>query len=76
MRAGRQEALDALLTVLKELWASHRQVIQLRFLDGLSVAETAARLETSEAAVVALTRRALDALRKSMDRLGEFTRGP
>ena len=72
----RQEALDALLTVLTELSASHRQVIQLRFLDGLSVAETAARLETSEAAVVALTRRALDALRKSMDRLGEFTRGP
>ena len=76
MRSGRHQLLEALLTVLKELSGVHRQVIQRRLLDGLSVAETAARLETSDAAVVALTRRASDALRKSMDRLGEFPRGP
>lgn len=71
----RQEALDALLASFSELSEAHRRVIQLRFLEGLSVVETAARLNRSEAAVVALTKRALAALRESMDRLGEFTRG-
>ena len=71
----RQEALDALLSCLPQLGQSHRQVIQLRFLEGLSVGEVASRLGKTEAAVVALTRRALDSLRICMDRLGEFTRG-
>jgi RNA polymerase sigma-70 factor (ECF subfamily) len=71
----RQEALSALLASLAEVSESHRQVIQLRFLEGLSVADVAARLGKSEAAVVALTKRALEALRQSMDRLGEFTHG-
>jgi RNA polymerase sigma-70 factor (ECF subfamily) len=73
--ARREEAVGALLACLTELSDIHRQVIQMRFLQGLAVAEVAARLERSEAAVVALSRRALEALRKSMDRLGEFTRG-
>lgn len=71
----RQEALDAMLASLWDLPEPRRQVIQLRFLEGLSVGEVASRLGKSEDAVVALTRRALDALRKSMDRLGEFTHG-
>jgi RNA polymerase sigma-70 factor (ECF subfamily) len=71
----REEALGALLTCITDLSEAHHQVIQLRFLEGLSVAEVAQRLGKSEAAVVALTRRALDALRASMDRMGEFTRG-
>ena len=53
----------------------HRQVIQLRFLEGLSVDEVATRLGKTNAAVVALSKRALEALRRSMDQLGEFTRG-
>jgi RNA polymerase sigma-70 factor (ECF subfamily) len=73
--ARRQEALGALLACVSGLSESHRQVIQLRFLEGLALGEVAARLGKSEAAVVALTRRALDALRASMNRLGEFTRG-
>jgi RNA polymerase sigma-70 factor (ECF subfamily) len=73
--ARRQEALSALPMGLSDLSESHRQVIQLRFLEGLSVAEVAARLGKSEAAVVALTKRALEALRQSMDQLGEFTHG-
>ncbi|HUU99103.1 MAG TPA: sigma-70 family RNA polymerase sigma factor, partial [Phycisphaerae bacterium] len=73
--ARRQEALSALPMGLSDLSESHRQVIELRFLEGLSVAEVAARLGKSEAAVVALTKRALEALRQSMDRLGEFTHG-
>ena len=73
--ARRQEALSALPMGLSDLSESHRQVIQLRFLEGLSVGEVAARLGKSEAAVVALTKRALEALRQSMDQLGEFTHG-
>jgi len=71
----RQEALSALVANLADLSESHRQVIQLRFLEGLSVADVAAHLGKSEAAVVALTKRALEALHQSMDRLGEFTHG-
>ena len=71
----RQEALDALLVGLSDLSERHHQVIELRFLEGLSVAEVASRLDKSQDAVVALTKRALAALRKSMDDLGEFTRG-
>jgi RNA polymerase sigma-70 factor (ECF subfamily) len=71
----RDEALRALLSCLTELSEVHRRVIQLRFLEGLSVDQVAARLGKTSAAVVALSRRALEALRKSMDRRGEFTRG-
>jgi len=71
----REEALSALLTCIDGLSPTHRQIVQLRFLEGLCVADVAARLGKSEAAVVALTKRALEALRVSMDRMGEFTRG-
>jgi RNA polymerase sigma-70 factor (ECF subfamily) len=71
----REEAVGALLACISRLSDSHQQVIQLRFLEGHSVSEVAERLGKSDAAVVSLTRRALEALRKSMDRLGEFTRG-
>lgn len=72
----RHEALSAVVSSLTDLSEAHRQVLQLRFLDGLSVAEAATRLGKTEAAVVAMTQRALKALRESMDRLGEFTHGP
>lgn len=72
----RQETLGALLSCIADLSEAHRQVIQLRFLESLPVADVAQRLGKSEAAVVALTKRALEALRKSMDQLGEFSRGP
>jgi len=70
-----QEALGALMASVSGLSDTHRQVIQLRFLEGRSVADVAQRLGKSQAAVVALTSRALAALRKAMDGLGEFTRG-
>jgi len=70
-----QEALGALLTCLADLSEIHQKVIRLRFLEGLSVDEVATRLGKSKAAVVALSKRALTALRASMDGLGEFTRG-
>lgn len=73
--ARRDEAVGALLRCMSELSEAHRQVIQLRFLDGLAVGEVASRLGKSDGAVVALSKRALEALRQEMDRLGEFTRG-
>jgi RNA polymerase sigma-70 factor (ECF subfamily) len=71
----RQEALGAVVTCVADLPETYREVIRLRFLEGLPVEEVAARLGKSKAAVVALSKRALDALRSSMDRMGEFTRG-
>ena len=71
----RQEALAAMLACITGLSAAHRQVLQLRFLEGLSVAATAERLGKSEAAIVALSQRALKALREAMTHLGEFSRG-
>jgi RNA polymerase sigma-70 factor (ECF subfamily) len=71
----REEAFSALLTCITDLSETHRQVIRLRFLNGLSVDQVAARLGKSKAAVVALTKRALEALRAAMDQLGEFTQG-
>jgi RNA polymerase sigma-70 factor (ECF subfamily) len=71
----REEALGALMSCIADLSDTHRQVIQLRFLEGLSVDDVAAHMGKSEAAVVALTKRALQALRASMDQLGEFTHG-
>jgi RNA polymerase sigma-70 factor (ECF subfamily) len=71
----REEALGALISCIEGLSDAHRRVIQLRFLEGLPVDEVAARLGKSKTAIVALTKRALEALRVSMDRLGEFTRG-
>jgi RNA polymerase sigma-70 factor (ECF subfamily) len=71
----REEAFSAMLLCIDNLSESHRQVIQLRYLEGLSVAEVGRRLDKSEAAVVTQTRRGLAALRECMDRLGEFTQG-
>jgi RNA polymerase sigma-70 factor (ECF subfamily) len=71
----RQEAVGLLLACVADLLESHRQVIELRFLQGLPVAEVARRLGKSEDAVVALTQRALQALRAAMNRLGDVTHG-
>ena len=70
----REEAVSGLMACLSRLSDSHRHVIQLRFLEGRSVGDVATRLGRSDAAIVALTKRALEALRKAMERLGDFTR--
>ncbi len=71
----RDEAVGAMLACISQLSDAHREVVRLRFLDGRSVMEVAERLNKSPAAVVAMTKRALEALRSSMDRMGEFTHG-
>ena len=50
--ARHEEAVGALLSCISALTDSHRQVVQLRFLEGCSVAEAANRLGKSQAAVV------------------------
>ncbi len=70
-----QEAIGAIAACVSELSDAHREVIELRFLQGLPLAKVAARMNRSEAAVAALCQRALRELRIHMDRRGEFTRG-
>lgn len=57
-------ATAQVVAMLAELPDRHREVIELRFLEERSVAETAAVLEITEEAVRALTLRAMKALRK------------
>jgi RNA polymerase sigma factor (sigma-70 family) len=71
----REEASVALMACLSDRTENHRQVIQLRLLEGAAVSEVAERLGRSEGAVVTLTKRALVALREFMDNMGDFTRG-
>lgn len=71
----RQEAITVLRSCLGELSELHRQVIEWRYLQELPLAEVAVRLGKSEGAVVALTQRALRALRAAMDGRGDVTRG-
>lgn len=71
----RDEAVGALLTCVSGLNSSHREVLELRFLQGMPVAEVAQALGKTDGAVVALTKRALDSLRKAMDQMGEFSQG-
>lgn len=56
---GRAERLGLLRKALEQLSEDHREVIRLRFLNQLSVEETAAEMERSEAAVRSLCTRAV-----------------
>jgi RNA polymerase sigma-70 factor (ECF subfamily) len=64
------EAVAALMASVAQLPEAYRCVIELRFLEGLPVAQVAHRLGKSEDAVVALTQRALKALREALDARG------
>ena len=61
---GRREEVARAKSLLKRLAPAQQEVIDLRFLRELSVAETAQVLESTEEAVRALTYRALKALRR------------
>jgi RNA polymerase sigma-70 factor (ECF subfamily) len=47
-----------------------RQVILLRFLEGMSIAETALIMEKSEGAIKALQHRSLESLRRYLSKSG------
>jgi RNA polymerase sigma-70 factor (ECF subfamily) len=66
------ETMDALHVALQNLNESNREVVRLRYLEGLSVAETAERMERSEGAVRMLCTRGLRALREELGDLSRF----
>jgi RNA polymerase sigma-70 factor (ECF subfamily) len=71
-RLLREEARQRVQTALQQLSSSNRQVLELRHLEQLSVAETAAVLSISEGAVKTRHVRALQRLRKLLEDLGDY----
>ncbi|MCC6174690.1 MAG: sigma-70 family RNA polymerase sigma factor [Chloroflexi bacterium] len=63
---GRVLDRQALAPAMARLTAEQRQAVQLRFLEGMSVAEAAAAMSRSEEAVKKLQARALANLRRSL----------
>lgn len=74
-RLAREEAVAALLSCLARLSEDQREVVRLRFLEGLPVAEVAARLSKTEAAVHMLCHRGLKALRVLLESLTRYLTG-
>ena len=64
---GRAEQARVLRTALAELSDDQRQVIELRYLQQLNVAETSAKMDRSERAVRSVCARALIRLRELLD---------
>lgn len=66
VKAGRKEQLVRLAQALSELRDSQRQAIELKFLQGFSVQETAREMQKSAAAVGGLLRRGLTNLEEML----------
>jgi RNA polymerase sigma-70 factor (ECF subfamily) len=72
----KEEAFAALNVALAELPDDYREVIRLRFIQGLSVDETAKVMDRTPAAVRSLADRAKKQLREAIGRLSRYlTRG-
>ena len=56
------ELIDAMSRAMAELKPAYREVLQLRFIDGLTAEQTGRRMGRSEGAVMMLTSRALQHL--------------
>ncbi|MCA9243352.1 MAG: sigma-70 family RNA polymerase sigma factor [Phycisphaerales bacterium] len=69
---ARREAVGAVIQALDEIAPDYREALQLRFVEGLNVSETAQRLGRTEWAVHKLCRRGLDQLRVAMGDAGNF----
>ena len=67
-------ALEAALTLLRDLTPDQREVVALRVIAGLTVRETAAIVHKSDGAVRVLSHRALRSLAKQVD-ADQSTRG-
>ncbi len=70
--AGGHEAAAAIQVALAGLKAEYREALELRYLEGLSVADTAARLEKTEPAIHKLCSRGLQSLRESMGEAAKY----
>jgi RNA polymerase sigma-70 factor (ECF subfamily) len=70
--AGGHEAAAAVQVALASLKDEYREALALRFLEGMSVAETAFRLGKTEPAVHKLCSRGLQALREAMGEAAKY----
>lgn len=70
--AGGHEASAAIQVALAGLKGEYREALELTYLEGLSVADTAARLGKTEAAIHKLCSRGLQALRESMGEAAKY----
>ncbi len=66
------EAIRAIQAGLAELKDDYREALRLRYLEGLPVAETAARMQRTEHAVHMLCHRGLEQLREALGRSSKF----
>ena len=64
---------QALLTAMSKLKADYREVLLLRFVEGYGAADVGKMTGRSEGAVRTLQHRALDRLRRELERAGELT---
>ncbi len=71
-RLARSEAVAGVMSCLARLSPDQRAVVRLRFLEGRTVPETAARLSKTDAAVHALCYRALKELRRLLVSLSRY----
>jgi RNA polymerase sigma-70 factor (ECF subfamily) len=69
--AGR-EAISALQVALAGLKEDYREVLRLRYIEGLPAAETAARMNRTEHAIHMLCQRAMERLREALGRSSQF----
>ncbi len=69
---SRQEAERAVVAALDHLKPEYRQAVELRYLDGLPVAEVADRMNRSEGSIHMLLGRALKKLRNAMGHSSVF----
>ena len=70
--AARHEAVSAVQVALAGLKDDYRQAIELRHIEGLSVAQTAARLNRTERSVHMLCHRGLKRLKAALGRSSNF----
>ena len=64
---------QALITAMSKLKADYREVLLLRFVEGYGAADVGRMTGRSEGAVRTLQHRALDRLRRELERTGEIT---
>jgi RNA polymerase sigma-70 factor, ECF subfamily len=67
--AAAHEVVRAIEDAIRRLPEQHREVIQLRHIEGLSVEETAARMHKAHDAIYWLTKRAMASLRHELEPL-------
>ena len=71
--AARSIERDTLFNAMSKLKSDYREVLLLRFVEGYGAADVGRMTGRSEGAVRTLQHRALDRLRKELDRMGQLS---